>query len=131
MNEVMSQDGVAQDGVAQDGVAQDGVAWHALVGVDPATAVFPLETEIAGQPILVFKTAKGFAATEPLCPHQKVPLTTAVLMNGDTMIRCSRHNFIFRLDSGAGVNCSGMRLKTYPIREAGGGLECGLPAAAA
>lgn len=103
--------------------------WHALDGIDPASATFPLETELAGQAILVFKTAKGFACTEPLCPHQKVPLKTAVLMNGDTMIRCARHNFIFRLDTGAGVNCSGMRLKTYAIRERDGRLECALPAA--
>jgi nitrite reductase/ring-hydroxylating ferredoxin subunit len=47
------------------------------------------------------------------------------------MIRCSRHNFIFRLDSGAGVNCSGMRLKTYAIREVNGRLEGALPKATA
>ncbi len=97
--------------------------WHVLEGIDPASAEFPVEADLGGEPILVFKTADGYRGTEPLCPHQKVPLKTAVLMNGDTMIRCSRHHFIFRLDGGAGVNCTGMVLKTYAIRLADGRLE--------
>jgi nitrite reductase/ring-hydroxylating ferredoxin subunit len=101
--------------------------WQTLEGIDPASTAFPAEAELAGEPILVFKTAKGYCGTEPLCPHQKVPLKTAVLMNGDTMIRCSRHHFIFRLDGGAGVNCTGMRLKTYEVREIDGRLEAALP----
>jgi len=98
-------------------------AWQILHGIDPASAEFPVEADLDGEPILVFKTADGYRGTEPLCPHQKVPLKTAVLMNGDTMIRCSRHHFIFRLDGGAGVNCTGMKLKTYTIREINGRLE--------
>ncbi len=101
--------------------------WQVLAGIEAATAEFPVETELAGEPILVFKTADGYRGTEPLCPHQKVPLTSAVLMNGDTMLRCSRHHFIFRLDGGAGVNCTGMKLKTYRIREVDGRLEGALP----
>jgi nitrite reductase/ring-hydroxylating ferredoxin subunit len=106
------------------------VSWHALQDIDPETAEFPVEAELNGEPILVFKTTDGYRGTEPLCPHQKVPLKTAVLMNGDTMIRCSRHHFIFRLDGGAGVNCTGMTLKTYDIRLADGRLEGAIPSSA-
>ena len=101
--------------------------WQILEGIDPSTAEFPAEAALGGEPILVFRTAHGYRGTEPLCPHQKVPLKTAVLMSGDTMIRCSRHHFIFRLDGGAGVNCTGMRLKTYRIREVDARLEGALP----
>lgn len=103
------------------------VSWHALQGIDPETAEFPVEAELDGEPILIFKTADGYRGTERLCPHQQVPLKTAVLMNGDTMIRCSRHHFIFRLDGGAGVNCTGMTLKTYDIRLVDGRLEGATP----
>lgn len=99
------------------------LVWQVLEGVDPVDSEFPVEAELGGEPILIFKTADGYRGTEPLCPHQKVPLKTAVLMNGDTMIRCSRHHFIFRLDGGAGVNCTGMTLKTYEIRLVEGRLE--------
>ncbi|MCW5770098.1 MAG: Rieske 2Fe-2S domain-containing protein [Rhodospirillaceae bacterium] len=110
-------------------MSDETLVWLPLDGIDPATAAFPAAARLGGDAILVFKTPTGFAGTEPLCPHQKVPLDTAVLMSGGTMIRCARHNFIFRLDSGAGVNCSGMRLKTYPIRLHEGRLEGALPAA--
>jgi len=101
--------------------------WQILEGIDPATSEFPAEATLGCETILVFRTANGYRGTEPLCPHQKVPLKTAVLMSGDTMIRCSRHHFIFRLDGGAGVNCTGMRLRTYPVREVDGRLEGALP----
>ena len=103
------------------------ISWHLLEGVDPESADFPVEAELDGETILVFRTADGYRGTEPLCPHQQVPLKTAVLMNGDTMIRCSRHHFIFRLDGGAGVNCTGMTLKTYEIRLVDGRLEAAMP----
>ncbi len=101
--------------------------WHPLDGIDPATAAFPVEAELDGVPILVFKTANGFRGTAPLCPHQQASLKTAKLMNNDAMIRCARHNFVFRLDTGAGVNCTGMTLKTYDIREKNGRLEGAAP----
>lgn len=103
------------------------LVWRRLDAIDPAAAGFPVETEVDGEAILIFKTAHGYRGTEPLCPHQRASLQTAVLMNNDAMIRCSRHNFIFRLDTGAGVNCTGMKLKTYPVRERDGRLEIAVP----
>jgi nitrite reductase/ring-hydroxylating ferredoxin subunit len=102
--------------------------WLALENVDPTAASFPLEAEVEGTPILILKTKDGYRGCEPLCPHQKVPLKSGTLMGGDTMLRCSRHNFIFRLTDGAGVNCVGMRLKVYAVRERDGLLEVARPA---
>lgn len=101
--------------------------WRRIDELDPAADAFPAEIEIDGEPVLIFKTANGYRGTEPQCPHQKVSLTTAILMNNDTMIRCSRHNFTFRLDGGAGVNCPGMKLITYNVRERDGFLEIAVP----
>lgn len=97
--------------------------WQPLEGVDPAAASFPAEAEIDGEPILVFRTKDGYRGCEAFCPHQGVPLKTGSLMGGDTMLRCSRHNFIFRLTDGAGVNCVGLRLKVFEVRERNGRLE--------
>lgn len=110
-----------------EGTTDDMAVWQSLDGIDPAATTFPVEATLDGETILVFRTANGFAGVEPLCPHQKVPLNTAVLMSGDTMIRCSRHNFIFRLNDGAGVNCPGMKLKVFPVREVDGRLEAARP----
>jgi len=38
-------------------------------------------------------------------------------MSNGSMLRCTRHNFIFRLSDGKGVNCVGLRLKVYEVRE--------------
>ncbi len=101
--------------------------WVVLDGIDPGAASFPIEAEAAGVKVLVFRTKDGYRGCEPLCPHQHVPLRSGTLMSGDTMLRCSRHNFIFRLTDGAGVNCVGMKLKVYDVRERAGRLEVAVP----
>jgi nitrite reductase/ring-hydroxylating ferredoxin subunit len=77
--------------------------------------------------IVVWKIADGFRGVQALCPHQEVSLMEATLMRDDTMIRCHRHNFIFRLDNGNGVNCRGLTMKVYEIRETNGKLEALVP----
>ncbi len=111
---------------AEAGTAE--TVWRVVDGIDPASASFPVEADVGGETILLLKTGSGFRACEPFCPHQKVALTSATLMGGGTMLRCSRHNFIFRLTDGAGVNCTGMRLKVYDVRERDGRLEVALTA---
>lgn len=104
------------------------LTWQAVPDLAPAGASWPVEATVAGIPLLIFRTKDGYRACEPLCPHQQVPLRSGTLMNADTMVRCSRHNFIFRLTDGAGVNCVGMKLKVYPARERDGRIEIALPA---
>ena len=101
--------------------------WQVLAGIDPASAEFPVETNLDDEDILVLKTASGFRGVQALCPHQGVSLLKASLMSDDTMIRCPRHNFIFRLDNGDGVNCRGMDMQVYDIREVDGRLEGLIP----
>lgn len=114
----------AVDSSTNEGV--NDMSWLPIDGIDPASASFPVEVEVGGETILLLKTGEGFRACERYCPHQKVALASATLMSGGTMLRCSRHNFIFRLTDGAGVNCTGLRLKVYEVRERDGRLEVAL-----
>jgi toluene monooxygenase system ferredoxin subunit len=107
--------------------AAPAATWQAVPDLVPAAASWPVEATVAGLALLIFKTKDGYRACEPLCPHQKVPLKSGTLMSGETMIRCSRHNFIFRLTDGVGVNCVGLRLKVYPARERDGRIEVAIP----
>ncbi len=102
---------------------QESGEWTALDGIDPSQVAFPVSTRLGGEDILILKTADGFRGVQALCPHQGDSLMKAVLMSNDSMIRCPRHNFIFRLDNGDGVNCRGLLMKVYAIREIEGRLE--------
>ena len=106
---------------------EDTGVWHTLERINPSEAEFPIEINVDGQEILILKTSGGFRAVQALCPHQGVPLLKGVLMSNDTMVRCSRHNFIFRLDNGDGVNCRGLNMKVYGIRKNDAFLEILLP----
>jgi nitrite reductase/ring-hydroxylating ferredoxin subunit len=44
-------------------------------------------------------------------------------MSNGTMLRCTKHNFIFRLSDGKGVNCVGLTLKVFEVRERDSRLE--------
>ena len=76
--------------------------------------------------MVILRTPKGYRGVEPRCPHLQAALTTAVQMSNGTMLRCTRHNFIFRLRDGKGVNCVGLQLKVYEVRETEGRLEVDL-----
>jgi nitrite reductase/ring-hydroxylating ferredoxin subunit len=95
--------------------------WHPL-DVDPATAEFPVRARCDSEQILVFKTKDGFRGTARVCPHQFFPLADAILQGNETMVRCRRHSYVFRLSDGRPVNCQGYRLKVYEIKNENGAL---------
>ncbi len=97
--------------------------WQVLVEIDPVGGAFPANAQLGDETILIVKTASGFRGVQPLCPHQGGSMAEAALMGNDTMIRCPRHNFVFKLDDGSGVNCRDLTLKVYAIRENSGRLE--------
>jgi len=97
--------------------------WQELDAIDVLRTKFPARAKLGGERILVVKTASGLRGIQPTCPHQAAPMNKAGLMSNDTMIRCPRHNFVFRLDNGTGVNCRDLTLKVYSIREHENRLE--------
>ena len=101
-------------------------SWQPVDGVDPQSASFPLVAKIGEERVVILRTPKGYRGVEPRCPHLRAALTTAVQMSNGTMLRCIRHNFIFRLSDGKGVNCVGLQLKVYDVRQNEGRLEVAL-----
>lgn len=100
--------------------------WQRADGCDPRSEAFPALAKVGSERVVVLKTPKGFRAVEPRCPHLQAALTTAVQMSNGTMLRCTKHNFIFRLSDGKGVNCMGLSLKVFDVRERDGYLEVAL-----
>jgi len=97
--------------------------WVALAGVDAQTTTFPARARMGNEWIVVVRTPAGWRGIDRACPHQQATMMDAVEMGGGAMLRCPRHNFIFRLADGRGVNCPGYTLGVYEIREAGGTLQ--------
>lgn len=97
-----------------------GPEWQPLTGVGADTTQFPARAKVGDEGILVFRTASGLRGTQRACPHQQASLADAVPMGGGAMLRCPRHNFVFRLDDGRGVNCPDYQLTIYEIREEAG-----------
>jgi len=100
----------------------DDNAWQKLEGIDLAAARYPVRANFAGEGILVFRLKDRLCGVQRSCPHQNASLMDAKLVGDDTMLRCARHAFTFRLKDGNGVNCPGFRLKLYEIRQAGNAL---------
>jgi nitrite reductase/ring-hydroxylating ferredoxin subunit len=92
--------------------------WHILEDVHPETTAFPVRSRAGTEPILVFATGnRQFRGVQRACPHLKESLQDAQLMNGNTMLRCAKHNFVFKLADGKGVNCPGFKIKVFEIKE--------------
>lgn len=109
------------DGPAGDADSPDST-WQAITGIDIEGATFPARAKLGSEWIVVFRTAAGLRGTQRACPHQQASMLDAVAMSGGTMLRCPRHNFIFRITDGRGVNCPGFALVVYEIREDSGVL---------
>ena len=90
--------------------------WHKLEGIDLSTEKFPARVKIAGEGVLVFRTKNGFRGVERACPHLKASLADAALMANDTILRCSNHNFTFKLSDGKGVNSPSFRLRVFEVK---------------
>jgi nitrite reductase/ring-hydroxylating ferredoxin subunit len=96
--------------------------WYKLEGFSPDSATFPARARLNGKGIVVFRTKDGFRGVERACPHLKAPMADAILMAGDTVVRCSQHNFTFKLSNGKGVNSPSFLLRVFEIK-----VEDGVP----
>jgi len=101
----------------------EGACWRAVEGIDPKNSVFPVLAKIDKERIVVLDTGKGYRGVEMRCPHLQASMTAGVMMGNGTMVRCPKHNFIFRLTDGKGVNCVGLKLKVYDVRATENSLE--------
>jgi nitrite reductase/ring-hydroxylating ferredoxin subunit len=90
--------------------------WERL-NVDPTVATFPVQAVCGGKPIWIFQIGDGFRGVQDTCPHVERSLGAARIVGDGKMVRCSFHNYTFKLDNGAGVNCPGYRIAVYDVRE--------------
>jgi nitrite reductase/ring-hydroxylating ferredoxin subunit len=97
--------------------------WRVAEGLDPATTRFPTAAKVGEDRVVIFHTGKGYRGVELRCPHQQAAMTNGIVMHDGTMVRCPKHNFIFRLSDGKGVNCVGLNLKVYDVRSNEGHLD--------
>ena len=112
----------AAEAPALNAEAPASTPWQKLEGLDPVAGRFPAPARVDGEGILIFRTKKGFAGVQRLCPHLNMSLHDADLVGNDTMIRCKQHVFTFRLADGRGVNCPGFSVKVFEVKDEDGAL---------
>lgn len=96
--------------------------WQPVDAPDPATSEFPARAKFADEGIVIFRNGPGYFGVQRTCPHQGGSMLAAALQGNGALIRCTRHNYVFRTSNGNPVNCPGFRLKTYEVKEEGGRL---------
>lgn len=104
-----------------------GENWVKVEGLPEGPLSEPTVVKAGSKRIVIVDTGKGYKGMEVACPHLKAPMTKGILMAGGTMIRCPKHNFIYRLSDGKGVNCLGLELEVYETRASDAGVEVNLP----
>ncbi|HEU4578419.1 MAG TPA: Rieske 2Fe-2S domain-containing protein [Polyangiaceae bacterium] len=77
--------------------------------------------------VLVLRTDAGIFAYEDRCPHLGLPLSAGTL-DGHTLT-CAAHHFQFDARTGAGINPSCLRLRSYPVECRAGMVLVDLPEA--
>ncbi|MBM3560830.1 MAG: Rieske 2Fe-2S domain-containing protein, partial [Alphaproteobacteria bacterium] len=87
--------------------------WQPVDGLDPASVAFPARVQYAEEGIVIFRNGEHFFGVQQACPHQGGAMSAAVLQGNGAMIRCTRHNYVFRTANGNPVNCPGFRLKVF------------------
>lgn len=97
--------------------------WTKVEGYAPDMDSAGVVAKAGDKRVVIFDTGKGLRGMELACPHLKAPMSKGVLMGAGTMVRCPKHNFIFRLNDGKGVNCVGLNLKVYDVRQVDDTLE--------
>lgn len=71
--------------------------------------------EVDGRELLMVNAEGGIVrAFDPLCPHQEHALIEG-LLEGE-ILTCPAHMWEFNVASGEGVNPTGCKLTSYPVR---------------
>jgi len=96
--------------------------WQPVEALDPKTAQFPARAKYAAEGIVIFRSGDAFFGVQRTCPHQGGNMMEAVLQGNGALIRCTRHNYVFRTANGNPVNCPGFRLKVFEVKQEDGRL---------
>ncbi len=97
--------------------------WQVLEGLHAETSAFPARARVDGEGILIFKTANGFRGVQRACPHLQASFLDAQVVGNGTMLRCMQHNYTVRFSDGKGVNCPGIRVRVFEVKQENGVLS--------
>jgi nitrite reductase/ring-hydroxylating ferredoxin subunit len=98
--------------------------WHDLQEIDAEAAEFPVASAVNGEDIVIFKNADDYYGVQRLCPHQNADFVRrGAIMGNGKMIRCTLHGFIFKLDTGKGVNAGKQCVDIFEIKRDGSRLK--------
>ena len=98
--------------------------WHDLPEIDAEEAEFPVASTVDGEDIVIFKNADDYYGAQRLCPHQDGDFVRrGAIMGNGKMIRCTLHGFIFKLDTGKGVNAGNQCVDIFEIKLDGSRLK--------
>lgn len=86
----------------------------------PAGEVRGFRVALLSFPIMVAHVGGRFLASSSICPHEDVSL-----LGGDLhgqVLTCPGHGYEFDLESGSCAHDAGLRLRRFPVQEAGGAI---------
>ena len=91
--------------------------WHDLEEIDEQETKFPLATSVDGADVVIFQNGDSYYGVQRLCPHQDGDFATrGAIMGNGKMLRCTLHGFVFKLDSGKGVNAGQLCIDVYEVK---------------
>jgi len=83
-----------------------------------------VSTWVAGHNVALFRVGDAVHAVEDSCPHAGSALGSGSLEG--CVVRCPSHGLPFDVRTGCGVDNSGMKVATYPVRVEGGRVLVGV-----
>ncbi len=115
--------------------------WWALARSEEVTSAKPINVDLAGQPIVLWRDRGGVArALEDRCPHRRAPLSLGCVL-GNGMIQCGYHGWTFDGATGHLKDIPNLKSDTkfpalyranaFAVAESGGFLRVCLDAKAA
>jgi nitrite reductase/ring-hydroxylating ferredoxin subunit len=98
--------------------------WHDLAEIDVGETTFPVACTVDGADVVVFQNGDSYYGVQRLCPHQDADFVRrGAIMGNGTMLRCTLHGFVFKLDTGKSVNAGENCIDVYEVECDGSRLK--------
>jgi nitrite reductase/ring-hydroxylating ferredoxin subunit/(2Fe-2S) ferredoxin len=104
--------------------AAPAAGWRRVCRADEVPANGMKEFPVDGTSVLIVHTGAEFAAFQPMCPHEAVPLEQGV--HDGCVLTCLEHTWQFDLKTGAPIGEADTGLKGYRLRAEQGDLYVAL-----
>lgn len=95
--------------------------WVPVIELRDPSIKTPQPVKIRDIDLIIVRHGDRYVATDRWCPHQGGDLAEGRLLG--KAIKCPLHGFMFSLETGRGVNCSGFEVKVYEVKIENGVLS--------